>query len=77
MRAVHLASCCADLNEPLEYSNDPRRLAKGSLQMPLLVTSAARANGNGCGTLLAYARNARPLGAFSDDSVLTVNQRMR
>lgn len=36
--------------------------------MPLLVTSAAGANGNGYGTLLAFDRNGRPLGAFSDDS---------
>jgi DNA-binding beta-propeller fold protein YncE len=36
--------------------------------MPLLVTSAAGANGNGYGTLLAFDLNGRPLGAFSDDS---------
>ena len=36
--------------------------------MPLLVTSAAGANGNGYGTLLAFELNGRPLGAFSDDS---------
>jgi hypothetical protein len=36
--------------------------------MPLLVTSAAGANGNGYGTLLAFELDGRPLGAFSDDS---------
>jgi len=36
--------------------------------MPLLVTSAAGANGNGYGTLLAFDLNGRPLGAFSGDS---------
>src|ERR1700732_3134323 len=36
--------------------------------MPLLVTSAAGANGNGYGTLLAFDPNGRPLGAFSGDS---------
>jgi hypothetical protein len=36
--------------------------------MPLLVTSAAGANGNGYGTLLAFDLDGRPLGAFSDDS---------
>jgi hypothetical protein len=36
--------------------------------MPLLVTSAAGANGNGYGTLLAFELNGSPLGAFSDDS---------
>src|SRR5260370_40232127 len=36
--------------------------------MPLLVTSAAGANGNGYGTLLAFDINGRPLGAFSGDS---------
>ena len=34
----------------------------------LLVTSAAVANGNGYGTLLAFDLNGRPLGAFSGDS---------
>jgi hypothetical protein len=36
--------------------------------MPLLVTSAAGANGNGYGALLAFDLNGRPLGAFSGDS---------
>ena len=36
--------------------------------MPLLVTSAAGANGNGYGTLLAFDLNGRLLGAFSGDS---------
>jgi len=36
--------------------------------MPLLVTSAAGANGNGYGALLAFDRDGRPLGAFSNDS---------
>src|SRR5580765_3020824 len=36
--------------------------------MPLLVTSAAGANGNGYGALLAFDRGGRPLGAFSNDS---------
>ena len=36
--------------------------------MPLLVTSAFGANGNGYGTLLAFDLNGRPLGAFSGDS---------
>src|SRR5216683_1861666 len=36
--------------------------------MPLLVTSAAGANGNGYGALLAFDRAGRPLGAFSNDS---------
>lgn len=33
----------------------------------LVVTSASGANGNGCGTLLAFDRAGAPLGAFSDD----------
>ena len=36
--------------------------------MPLLVTSAAGANGDGYGALLAFDRNGRPLGAFSNDA---------
>lgn len=35
--------------------------------MPLLVTSASGPNGNGYGALLAFDREGRPLGAFSDD----------
>jgi DNA-binding beta-propeller fold protein YncE len=35
--------------------------------MPLLVTSAANANGNGYGKLLAFDLDGRPLGNFSDD----------
>ena len=36
--------------------------------MPHLVTSAAGANGNGYGALLAFDRDGRPLGPFSDDN---------
>jgi DNA-binding beta-propeller fold protein YncE len=36
--------------------------------MPLLVTSAAGANGNGYGALLAFDREGGPLGAFSNDA---------
>jgi hypothetical protein len=36
--------------------------------MPLLVTSAAGANGNGYGALLAFDLDGRPLGFFSNDS---------
>ncbi len=36
--------------------------------MPLLVTSASGANGNGHGALLAFDRDGKPLGAFSEDS---------
>jgi hypothetical protein len=36
--------------------------------MPLLVTSAAGANGDGCGALLAFDEDGRPLGTFSDDA---------
>jgi DNA-binding beta-propeller fold protein YncE len=36
--------------------------------MPLLVTSAAGANGNGYGALLAFGHDGRSLGAFSNDS---------
>ena len=36
--------------------------------MPLLVTSAAGANGDGYGALLAFDREGRPLGAFSSDA---------
>jgi hypothetical protein len=35
--------------------------------MPLLVTSAFGANGNGYGALLAFDRNGTPLGAFCND----------
>jgi DNA-binding beta-propeller fold protein YncE len=35
--------------------------------MPLLVTSAAGANGDGYGLLLAFDRDGTPLGAFSND----------
>jgi DNA-binding beta-propeller fold protein YncE len=36
--------------------------------MPLLVTSASGVNGNGYGALLAFHRDGRPLGAFSNDA---------
>jgi hypothetical protein len=36
--------------------------------MLLLVTSAAGANGNGYGALLAFDLDGKPLGTFSDDS---------
>ena len=36
--------------------------------MPVLVTSASGANGNGHGALLAFDRDGKPLGVFSDDS---------
>jgi DNA-binding beta-propeller fold protein YncE len=36
--------------------------------MPLLVTSAAGANGDGYGALLAFDSDGKPLGAFSDDN---------
>jgi hypothetical protein len=36
--------------------------------MPLLVTSAAGANGNGYGVLLAFDSDGSPLGAFSTDN---------
>jgi hypothetical protein len=36
--------------------------------MPLVVTSAAGVNGDGYGALLAFDRNGRPLGAFSNDA---------
>lgn len=36
--------------------------------MPLLVTSASGANGNGYGALLAFDRDGSALGPFSDDS---------
>lgn len=36
--------------------------------MPLLVTSASGANGNGYGALLAFGRDGEPLGRFSDDN---------
>src|ERR1700679_1879708 len=35
--------------------------------MPLLVTSASGANGNGYGALLAFDDDGKPLGRFSDD----------
>ena len=35
--------------------------------MPLLVTSASGANGNGYGSLLAFDWDGKPLGAFSND----------
>jgi outer membrane protein assembly factor BamB len=35
--------------------------------MPLLVTSASGANGNGYGALLAFDEDGKPLGPFSDD----------
>ena len=36
--------------------------------MPLVVTSASGANGNGYGALLAFDHDGKPLGPFSDDS---------
>jgi DNA-binding beta-propeller fold protein YncE len=39
-----------------------------TLGMRLLVTSAAGANGNGYGALLAFDLGGRPLGMFSDDA---------
>src|SRR5580658_2677430 len=35
--------------------------------MPLLVTSASNANGNGYGALLAFDQDGKQLGRFSDD----------
>ena len=35
--------------------------------MPLLVTSAFGANGDGYGALLAFDRNGAPLGVFCND----------
>lgn len=35
--------------------------------MPLLVTSASGANGNGYGALLAFDRDGKPLGVFAED----------
>jgi hypothetical protein len=37
------------------------------MTMPLLVSSAAGANGDGYGALLAFDRNGNPLGKFSED----------
>src|SRR5258708_3176867 len=37
------------------------------LPMPLLVTSASGANGNGYGALFAFDHDGEPLGPFSDD----------
>src|SRR5580693_6339972 len=42
-----------------------------AITMPLLVTSAAGVNGDGYGALLAFDRNGRPLGAFSNDARIT------
>jgi hypothetical protein len=39
--------------------------------MPLLVTSASGANGNGHGALLAFDPDGKPLGAFIEDSRIT------
>jgi len=39
--------------------------------MPLLVTSAAGANGDGYGALLAFDRNGKSLGRFSEDGRIT------
>jgi hypothetical protein len=39
--------------------------------MPLLVTSAAGANGDGYGALLAFTPKGEPLGAFSNDDRIT------
>jgi hypothetical protein len=36
--------------------------------MPLLVTSAARTNGNGYGAMPTFDEDGWPLGTFSDDS---------
>jgi len=51
----------------------PRRAMRsqsvGATAMPLLVTSASGANGNGHGALLAFDdRDGKPLGVFSEDS---------
>ena len=35
--------------------------------MPLLVTSASGANGDGYGALLAFGHDSQPLGSFSND----------
>ena len=35
--------------------------------MPLLLTGASGANGNGYGSLLAFDRDGKPLGVFSED----------
>jgi DNA-binding beta-propeller fold protein YncE len=39
----------------------------GRMTMPLLVTSAAGANGDGYGALLSFDRQGKPLGRFSED----------
>src|ERR1700726_663178 len=46
-------------------------ILKGPFRMPLLVTSAAGANGDGYGALLAFDEDGRLLGAFSDDARIT------
>src|SRR5579859_4360493 len=48
----------------------PRRTDKVRkwVAMPLLVTSASGANGNGYGALLAFDRDGTPIGVFSKDS---------
>jgi hypothetical protein len=43
------------------------RSRKEQMAMPLLVTSAAGANGGGYGLLLAFDRAGTPLGSFSTD----------
>ncbi len=45
-----------------------RQVRRDTTTMPLLVTSAAGANGDGYGALLAFDRDGRPLGAFSSDA---------
>jgi DNA-binding beta-propeller fold protein YncE len=47
----------------------PRDTAEPAVKViPLLVTSASGANGDGYGVLLAFGRDGDPLGAFSNDA---------
>jgi DNA-binding beta-propeller fold protein YncE len=50
---------------------DTARLFELSMKVPLVVTSAAGANGDGYGALLAFDCDGRPLGVFSSDSRIT------
>jgi hypothetical protein len=43
------------------------QVAQEQRAMPLLVTSAAGANGDGYGLLLAFDRDGTPLGSFGND----------
>src|SRR5262245_20691419 len=62
---VAIASC---LSLHMQGTDDSSASPWSPRMMPLVVTSASGANGDGYGALLAFDESGEPLGPFSDDS---------